>query len=437
MLDALEPCKCAVFRAARSSGEIPWRPRFDHGFLSCFRCARVFLGDDSAASNAVVTHSNLRVVANNRASGAWRSVGLHQLTVNREFSLVRTASQRQLLLPFQSSIDQHNPLPMLARLLLAISAVITSSSAIASAQAADAPHWADARTIQGLVSAGYMRFGKSKGLAVYAARTGREVDDEMFAQSDDIDEINPDPVVQQAINAARGVDQFARRDAMQDLSPLFASYRQEALDARGLLIRLPSARGDYDFNRGSFTMAGKLPDEPQKFYPSGLSCSSRVDDLAKTGRGFCIYLSNFNKNGRYELPLDDRLARRFASKTGANATRVFVLAEFDGPPQVPQPRNAAAATQAMRVVAIALVEPDGSLMSIVPFDGQRMAGLSKAPALNAAGSRPGAAAIEQRSESPPASPLRTVPMKTIKRSGEGVSATSGATKKPIVVDIKN
>jgi len=326
---------------------------------------------------------------------------------------------------------------MLARLLLAISAVITSSSAIASVQAADAPHWADAKTIQGLVSAGYMRFGEAQGIAVYAARTSREVDDEMFVRADDLYSINADPAVQQKINAARGHDQFARRDAIRDLAPLFASYRQKALEAKGLLIRLPSARGDYNFNRGSFTMAGKLPDEPQKFYPSGLSCSGRVDDLAKTGRGFCIYLSNFNEGGRYELPLDERLARRFASETGGDAAHVFVVAEFDGPPQVPQPRNAAAATQAMRVVAIALVEPDGSLMSIVPFDGQRMAGLSQAPALKTVGSRPAESAAGQRSESPAAAPLRTVPMKTIKRSGEGTSSTSGGTKKPIVVDIKN
>lgn len=301
------------------------------------------------------------------------------------------------------------------------------------ATAAAQPDLPSFRTWRDVAAAGYPAFTPVSGLAFYEARTGRPVEDDQYAKANDATKNITDERTLQLFNEARGYDEFARREAIQALAPVFSKYRQEAAQAKGLLVHIFSSKGPYDFNLQSFQMEGKPAGGPaQKYYPGGLVCSSGVDSLATTGRDFCIYFNNFNGNGRYRLPLPEQTASRFARLFEQRSIRVFALVEFDGPPQVAQPKSAAAGTQAVRVVALVLLENDGTVFATIPVSDPRLPGLSTAPALNSAAASPApSTATASSTTTPKSSKLSPVPLKTVSRSG-----ASAPQAKPVVVDVR-
>lgn len=310
------------------------------------------------------------------------------------------------------------------RYLVALVAIVFSLGAAAQADLSSA------RTKRDLIEAGYQPFDSVSGLAFYEALTGRKIPDEQYVNSRDALQGVTDTQLIRLYNDARGSNEFVARSARQQLAPVIEGWRRDAAEAKGVLLHISSTMGVYDFNRQAFPMEGVPTGGPaQKNFPGGLICSDAVDLLAPVGRSFCVYLNNFNGGGKYQLPVgDESLAQWLKAQWERRAVRVYLLAHFDGPVQVAQPRTAAAATQAVRVTDLYVIDDGGRIVLSAPVNEPRLAGLSAAPALSAAG------ATRQATAAPAPKPaqLNAVPLKAISRPSNPVQAT----KKPVIVDVR-
>lgn len=293
-------------------------------------------------------------------------------------------------------------------------------------------------SLKELHDGGYPVFNTVLGLAIYENRSGLPVDEEMFVKARDASSPGQSAEVNGLIAQAQSGNEFARKDALKELAPWFSEYRRAASTAKGLLIHLPSSMGSYDFDKQSYLMEGvPTGGKPQKNFPGGLICSAPVDKQARYGRDLCLYLSNFNNNGRYYLPLNEQVAHRVNSMWLARNIRIYLVAEFDGPMQESQPRDAAAAVQAVRVVGILVLDGKRNIVAKVSVSQHRLAGLTSAPVLSSSLiAKPPTKAVASTGPSPKVTragaPTPKPAPAPVKTSSRPPAHTPG---KPIIVDI--
>lgn len=294
------------------------------------------------------------------------------------------------------------------------------------ANARTAQNWEAYRDLVEFHNGNYPVFNTVLGLAIYEQRSGRTVDQELFVKSRDATSMTQTEEINRLVLRARSPSDFVRRDAIKALAPWFKEFRRAAASAKGVLISLPSEFGSYDFDKQVFLMEG-MPTggRPQKNFPGGLVCSSRVDKLASQGRDMCLYLSNFNFKGHYDLPLKEQLASRVHTMWLRGNIEIYLVAEFDGPMQESEPRSAAAAVQAVRVVGILVLDGKRNILAKLPVNQPRLPGLVATPPL----------ASSLSDQTPTKAAASTESSRKVTRTAAPATKPPHTPGKPIIVDI--